>query len=87
MCAEKIKKFSWLIFIIAKVKIFSKNGRFEDIAETALLLKSVILKVLKYLPSFVNSELLTTENNTNPEALETKIEKHINQLMNIADIS
>lgn len=78
MCAEKIKKFSWLIFIIAKVKIFSKNGRFEDIAETALLLKSVILRVVKYLPSFVSSELFTTENKSDPEALETKIEKHFN---------
>ena len=56
-CVQKIKNFAWLLFIVAKLKIFSASKCREDITETAFLLHSVIRKVILTLPVDASCEL------------------------------
>lgn len=54
--AQKVRECAWMIFIVAKVKLFSASHR--DITEIAILLFAVLNKVVQHIPKEVNCDIL-----------------------------
>ena len=54
--AQSTKKLTWLIFILAKIKILSCAG--DDITEMAFLLFACLYNAIIFLPAHVQCDLL-----------------------------
>lgn len=78
--AQRIKDFAWLLFIVAKSKLFHQRKCREDITETAFLLHACLMKTLTNLPlndvecdSQEPAQLLRTKMNMPQNSEECKV--------------
>ena len=60
--AQKIKNFSWFLFIVTKIKLFPSND--HDITEIVILLYAVLRKVIANLPPEVSCEIIANCQNS-----------------------
>ena len=79
-----IRNFAWLLFLTAKLKIFTLRKCREDITETAFLLYACIKKVLLNLPKGCQAEGLFSkqfveklDTDDHGKALEEQVEKYL----------